>query len=139
MTQSGGQELGIALMCTDWGAHAPEGELYAQLCRKLGVAFLDVSAVPGPGGLLDPGRAAEWEAVSGWVKLLIDAHRPANIAVVAQQKCARHPVDNDRHTRDVLETAIALKEKTAFGGRILAVVATCNSDKSWGLHQLADF
>jgi hypothetical protein len=58
------------------------------------------------------------------------------LAVVAHQRCAGHPVDDDQHEHDVLEAAMALKAKTGFGGPVLAVVATYNSDKSWGLKEI---
>ncbi len=53
----------------------------------------------------------------GWVKLLNHAHKPDKIALVAHQRCAGHPVDDDQHEHDVLEAAMQLKEKTGFGGR----------------------
>ena len=132
----GHHQLGVALMCADWRPDRSRADLYKRLCRTLHVDGLDVNAVPRPDGLLDPARAQEWEAVAGWVKLLVGAHKPVKLAMIAHQRCAGHPVEDDRHEHDVLETAMALKEKVGFDGPVLALVATYNSDRSWGIKEI---
>lgn len=135
----GHKKLGIMVTCADWRLHHPRVDLYKRVCKMLHVDGVDVTALPGPDGLLNPERSHDWDATVGWVKLLIHAHKPVNIAVVAHQKCAGHPVDNDQHEHDVLETAMQLKERTEFGGQVLAVVATYDSDRSWGLKEVGVF
>ena len=135
----GGHKIGVALMCADWRLHHPRVDMYKRICRELGVDGLDVNAVPGPDGLLNPEREREWESVVGWIKLLAHAHRAVKIAVVAHQRCAGHPVNDDQHEQDVLETAIQLKARTGFEGPVLALVATYQSDKNWRLKEIGEF
>jgi len=130
------QRLAVALTCADWRLHHPRVDAYRRLCHQLGVDGLDVTAVPGPDGLLDPKRAHEWEIVAGWTKLLIGAHQPAKLAVVAHQRCAGHPVNDDQHTHDARETARALKEKVGFARPVVAFVATYVSDARWGIKEV---
>ena len=135
----GHQKLGVALVCADWRLHHPRVDFYRRLAKLMKVDVVDVVAVPGPDGLLLPDRENDWNSVVGWVRLLIGAHEPSKIAVVAHQKCAGHNVDNDQHEHDVLEAAVALKERTGFEGGVLAVVAVHESDKKWGLNALGEY
>jgi hypothetical protein len=131
------KKLGLALMCADWRLHQGKVKLYEQLKRALGVYGIDINAVPGPDGLLMPERAAEWEAVLGWVKLLIEAHDPVALAVVAHQRCAGHPVSDELHEADAAELADVLKEQTGFAGPVHALVAVYHSDDKWSLKSIS--
>jgi hypothetical protein len=129
----GKKRLGVALTCADWRLHAGRVDLNGRLKRKLRVKGLDVNAVPGPDGLLRPERASDWQAVLGWTKLLIGAHDPVVLAVVAHQRCAGHPVSDADHDTDVGAVAKELKQATAFSGPAVAMVATYRHDRKWGL------
>jgi Putative carbonic anhydrase len=118
-------------MCSDWRLHQPRVGLNRQIVRALGVSRIDVTAIPGPDGLLAAQRSAEWEAVVGWVKLLSEAHHAAVLALVAHQRCAGHPVTDQAHEKDAVVTARALKEALGFAGPVAAMVAVWHSDSKW--------
>jgi hypothetical protein len=128
-----GRRLGVALTCADWRLHARRVDLNARLKRRLGVRGVDMNAVPGPDGLLRPERAGDWEAILRWTRLLIGAHDPKVLAVVAHERCAGHPVPDADHLSDVMAVTRALKQATGFPGRAVAMLATYKSDVRWGL------
>jgi len=127
------KKLGVAVTCADWRLHRRRVDLNARLARQLRVGGVDITAVPGPDGLLRPERAGEWKAVCDWAKLLVTAHHAEALAVVAHQRCAGHPVSDMEHDDDVVEVARALKEAIGFAGRTQALVATYHNDAKWGL------
>jgi hypothetical protein len=131
------KKLAVALMCADWRLHQKSVELNARIARHLKVDGADVIAVPGPDGLPATGRETEWDVAAAQIKLLIGAHSPEALAVVAHQRCAGHPVSDDQHDQDVAVTARALKEKTGFEGSVFALVAVYRSDTNWELKQVA--
>lgn len=130
------KKLAVALMCADWRLHQKIVEMNARRARLLRVHGADVVAVPGPDGLAATGREAEWEVAAAQVKLLIGAHSPKTLAVVAHQRCAGHPVSDEQHDHDVAATARALKEKTGFEGPVAALVAVYHSDTKWDLKRV---
>ncbi len=65
MAWFGHRKLGIALTCADWRLHHPRVDLYKRMCRMLRVDGLDITAVPGPDGLLNrsaPRSGMRWSA-----------------------------------------------------------------------------
>lgn len=130
------KKLAVALMCSDWRLHQREVGLHKQISRALRVSRVDINAVPGPDGLLLPERAAEWEAVTGWVKFLADAHNASALAVVAHERCAGHPVSDRAHEADAIDTARALKDALDFDGRVAALIARYHSDSKWTIETL---
>ena len=139
MSQAAPPVLGVALTCADWRLHRAEVGINARLARLMGVDGVNLTALPGPDGLLAPERKADWEAMIRWINLHIRVHKPVRLAVVAHQRCAAHAVDDDAHVRDVRATARALKESTGFRGPVLALIATWNSDLDWGLETLDEY
>jgi len=133
------KKVAVGLMCADWRLHQQGVEFNRRIARTLKVDGVDVIAVPGPDGLTQPGRAAEWQVALDQINLLIGAHKPQALAVIAHQRCAGHPVPDDGHDADVQTTAKALKEKTGFGGPAVALVATYTSDADWGLKKVGVF
>jgi hypothetical protein len=125
------KKLGVALVCADWRLHHEKTHFNRQLARALGVEGVDLIAVPGPDGLLLGERNAEWRTALDQVKLLVGAHAPVALAVVAHQRCAGHPVSDDDHVEDVRKTAQALKTETGFAGPVSALVAEYHSDLNW--------
>lgn len=130
-------KLAIALTCADWRLHQRKVDLNARLAGRLGVTGVDLIAVPGPDGLIKPERQVEWQTAVAQIKLLIGAHSPQVIAVVAHQRCAGHPVSDLEHDSDVAATARALKEATGFSGPVRAMVAVYHSNSSWELKDVA--
>jgi hypothetical protein len=133
------KKVAVGLMCADWRLHQQRVELNRRIARALKVDGVDVIAVPGPDGLTLPAREAEWQTALGQINLLIGAHKPQSLAVIAHQRCAGHPVPDDGHDVDIQATAKALKEKTGFGGPVVAMVATYTSDRDWGLKTVGKF
>ena len=131
-------KLAIALTCADWRLHHPRVNLNGRLARALGVGGVDLIAVPGPDGLLLPAREAEWKSAVAQIALLIGAHHPSTIAVVAHQRCAGHPVSDPEHDVDVVATAKALKHATEFAGPIAAMVAVYHSDSRWDVKKVRE-
>jgi hypothetical protein len=131
------RKLAIALTCADWRLHQGRVDLNRRLARTLKVDGVDMIVVPGPDGLILPAREAEWKVAVAQIALLIGAHAPVKLAVVAHQRCAGHPVGDPEHDHDVAETAKALKSATAFEGPVAALVATYKSDSSWSLKPIA--
>lgn len=129
----GHKKLAVAVVCADWRLHHRKTEFNRQIAKVLGVDGVDIVAVPGPDGLLLPEREAEWKAALGQVKLLVGAHTPVALAVVAHQRCAGHPVSDEAHIGDVSKTAEALKKETGFAGPVAALVAEYKSDLSWNV------
>jgi|HubBroStandDraft_3_1064219.scaffolds.fasta_scaffold83225_2 hypothetical protein len=127
------KKLAIAITCADWRLHQHRVDLNRRLARSLKVDGVDLLAVPGPDGLLRPERNGEWQALVAQASLLIGAHSPETVAVVAHQRCAGHPVSDHDHDTDVAAAAKALKQATGFAGPVVAMVAVYNSDTSWDL------
>lgn len=130
------RKVAVGLMCADWRLHRKSVELNARIARLLRVHGVDVIAVPGPDGLIKPERSAEWQTALGQIKLLIGAHKPTSLAVIAHQRCAGHPVSDGEHEHDVMATAKALKAETGFAGPVAAIVAVYGSDTHWGLKKI---
>lgn len=131
------KKLAIALTCADWRLHQSKVDLNKRLARHLGVDGVDLIAVPGPDGLLLPARDAEWKVAVAQIALLVTAHVPVKIAVVAHQRCAGHPVSDPEHDHDVGETAKALKKALGFDKPVEALVAAYKNDSSWSLKPVA--
>jgi hypothetical protein len=127
------KRLAVAVVCADWRLHHQKSEFNRQIARGLDVDGVDIVAVPGPDGLLLPERAGEWKAAVDQVMLLVGAHAPVALAVVAHQRCAGHPVSDEAHVGDVAKTAAALKAETGFSGAVAAIVAEYRSDLSWNV------
>lgn len=125
------KKVAVAVVCADWRLHHKKSEFNRQIAKALGVDGVDFIAVPGPDGLLLAERAGEWKTALDQVKLLVGAHTPVTLAVVAHQRCAGHPVSDDAHRGDVVKTAEALKKETGFAGPVAAMVAEYRSDLSW--------
>ena len=126
-------KVAVAVVCADWRLHHTKSEFNRQIARTLGVDGVDFIAVPGPDGLLLPERAGEWKTALDQAKLLIGAHKPVSLAVVAHQRCAGHPVSDEAHVGDVAKAAEALKKETGFSGPVVAMVAEYRSDLSWNV------
>jgi hypothetical protein len=133
------RKLAVALTCADWRLHQRNVDLNRRLAKLLDVRGVDLIAVPGPDGLVLPERSAEWHAAVAQIKLLIGAHAPLALAVVAHQRCAGHPVTDAAHDADVVATAKALKAETGFAGPVRAIVAVYHSDTAWELKQAGVF
>jgi len=133
------KRLAVALTCADWRLHQHKVDLNARLAKLLGVAGVDLICVPGPDGLIKPERQSEWATAVAQIRLLIGAHDPAVVVVLAHQRCAGHPVGDGEHDADAAATARALKAATGFGGPIKAIVAIYRSDTAWELKPLAEF
>jgi hypothetical protein len=125
------KKVAVVLTCADWRLHQSSVDMNRRLARKLKVHGADVIAVPGPDGLTQPARKNEWLSSVDQIKLLIGAHHPTALAVVAHQRCAGHPVSDDEHVTDVAKTARALKAETGFAGPVAAIVAVYHSDAKW--------
>ena len=133
------KKLAVALACADWRLHQHKVALNSRLAKLLGVHGVDLVAVPGPDGLVKPGRRAEWQAAVGQVKFLIGAHAPRILVVVAHQRCLGHPVSDAEHETDVLATAKALKAETGFSGPVRAILMAYRSDTSWDIQLIGQF
>lgn len=133
------KKLAVALTCADWRLHQRKVDLNARLCKLLDVNGIDLICVPGPDGLCRPEREAEWQVAVAQIKLLIGAHAPVAVVVLAHQRCAGHPVTDGEHDADVKATAAALKVATGFGGPIKAAVAVYHSDTAWDLKPVGEF
>jgi len=131
------RKLAVVLTCADWRLHQHKVGLNARLAKRLGVTGVDLIAVPGPDGLIKPERQSEWQTAVTQIKLLIGAHTPVAVAVVAHQRCAGHPVTDGDHDADVVATAKALKQATGFAGPVHAVVAVYHADSDWELKDTA--
>jgi hypothetical protein len=129
----------VVLTCADWRLHHPRARLYRQLSRALGVHGLFMDAIPGPDGLLGPGRETEWAAVVRWTRLLADTRTPRALAVTAHQNCIAHAVSNEQHEVDVSRVAEALKHETGFAGPVAAFVAVHHNDAKWSLKRIAEY
>lgn len=133
------KKLAVALVCADWRLHHSSSEFNRKLRTALAVDGVDYVALPGPDGLKRAEREGEWRAALDQAKLLIAAHKPVKIAVVAHQRCAGHPVSDQQHDNDVAFTAQALKAEGGFPGPALALVAQYRSDFRWIVKQVAEF
>ncbi|HWA89761.1 MAG TPA: carbonic anhydrase [Rhizomicrobium sp.] len=129
-------KVAVALTCADWRLHHSRIDFNRRIARLVKVDGADLIAVPGPDGLIKPERDAEWQVALGQIKLLIGAHRPDSLVVVAHQRCAGHPVSDGEHETDVAATARKLKEETGFAGPVVAAVAVYHSDKKWDLKKI---
>src|SRR5215469_14594555 len=103
------KKLAITITCSDWRLHQHKVDLNRRLARALKVDGVDFIVVPGPDGLLVPAREAEWKVALAQTSLLIGAHAPVTLAVVAHQRCAGHPVGDIEHDHDAPAAAKALK------------------------------
>jgi len=133
------RKLAVALTCADWRLHQHKVDMNARLAKLLRVDGMDLICVPGPDGLIKSDRAAEWQTAVSQIKLLIGAHAPSVVVVLAHQRCAGHPVTDGEHDSDAPATARALKDATGFSGPVRAVVAVYHSDTSWDFKPLAEF
>lgn len=133
------KRLALVLTCADWRLHHRKVDLNARVTEWLGVAGVDYITVPGPDGLILPERCAEWAAALAQAKLLIKAHAPHCLAVIAHQRCAEHPISDEQHVIDAAETAKELKAATNFAGTAHAALLTYSSDTLWGLRALAEY
>lgn len=133
------KKLAVALTCADWRLHQHKVDMNARLAKLLGVNGIDLIAVPGPDGLIKPERQGEWQAAVSQIKLLIGAHNPVNLVVLAHQRCAGHPVADPEHDTDAAATAKALKAATGFGGPVKAIIMVYRSDTAWDLRPLTEF
>ena len=131
------KKVAVVLTCADWRLHNSRVDMNRRLARILKVYGADVIAVPGPDGLLLPTRKSEWQSSLDQIKLLIGAHHPTALAVVAHQRCAGHNVPDEQHDADVAKTARALKEQTGFAGPVAAIVAVFHSDAKWDFKTVA--
>jgi hypothetical protein len=131
------KKLAIAVTCADWRLHQRTVDLNRRIAKTLKVDGVDLLALPGPDGVLLANRAGEWQALVGQVSLLIGAHSPTALALIAHQRCAGHPVSDDEHDKDVVAAARALKEKTGFAGPVSAMVAVYHNDTNWDLKTVA--
>lgn len=127
------RKIAVALVCADWRLHHRKSQFNRQLARALGVDGVDYIAVPGPDGLTRAERGAEWQAALAQVRLLIGAHAPTALAVVAHERCAGHPVSDEAHRDDVVATARTLKTVTGFTGPVAAMVAQYRADLDWNV------
>ena len=133
------KKLAVALVCADWRLHQHKVDMNRRLAKLLDVHGVDLVAVPGPDGLVKPERGAEWQTAVGQIKLLVGAHAPRVLVVVAHQRCAGHPVSDAEHETDVLATAKSLKTETGFAGPVHAILAVYHSDTSWELRPVGQF
>lgn len=133
------KKLAVTLTCADWRLHQHKVGLNGKLAKLLGVNGVDLIAVPGPDGLTKPERKSEWETAIAQIRLLIGAHSPRVLVVLAHQRCAGHPVADPDHDSDAAETAKALKAATGFMGPVKAMVAVYHADTAWDLKPLAEF
>jgi len=133
------KKLAVALACADWRLHLHKVDLNRRLAKLLGVEGVDLVAVPGPDGLTKPERGTEWQTAIGQIKLLIGAHAPRVLIVVAHQRCAGHPVSDAEHETDVLATAKALKAETGFSGPVRAMLMVYRSDTAWDIQPIGQF
>jgi hypothetical protein len=127
------KKLAVALTCADWRLHQRTVDLNRRIAKLLGVHGVDLIAIPGPDGLVLAERRAEWQVAIAQIKLLVGAHDPHALVVVAHQRCAGHPVSDAAHDADVVATAKALKAETGFAGPVRALVAVYHSDTAWDL------
>lgn len=133
------KKLAIALTCADWRLHQRKVDMNARLAKLLRVEGIDLICVPGPDGLGKPERQSEWQTAVSQIKLLIGAHSPVVLVVLAHQRCAGHPVSDAEHDTDVEATARALKAATGYLGPVRAAVAVYHSDTSWDFKPLGEF
>lgn len=133
------KRLAIALTCADWRLHQHKVDLNARLAKLFDVDGVDLIAVPGPDGLTKPDRQTEWQVAVAQIRLLIGAHDPMAIVVLAHQRCAGHPVADTEHDVDVAVTAKALKAETGFAHAVHAAVAVYRSDLSWDLKAVGQY
>jgi hypothetical protein len=133
------KKVAVALTCADWRLHHRRVDLNRRLTKALRVHGVDLIAVPGPDGLATPERRGEWEAATAQIRLLIGAHQPESLAVLAHQRCAGHPVSDEAHDTDVAAAAKALKAETGFAGPVAAMVAVYHTDSKWDLKRIGTF
>ncbi|MDE2184327.1 MAG: hypothetical protein KGJ78_15005 [Alphaproteobacteria bacterium] len=133
------KRLAVALTCADWRLHQRKVDLNARLAKLLEVEGVDLIAVPGPDGLIRAERQSEWHAAVAQIKLLIGAHGPVALIVLAHQRCAGHPVSDAEHDIDVAATARALKAETGYMQAVHAAVAVYRSDMAWDLKPVAQY
>lgn len=125
------RKTAVALVCADWRLHHHNSQFNRQLARSLAVDGVDYIAVPGPDGLARAERRTEWQAALAQAKLLIGAHAPVTLAVVAHERCAGHPVSDAAHVGDASAMARKLKAETEFAGPVAAMVARYRADLKW--------
>jgi hypothetical protein len=133
------KKLAIALTCADWRLHYRKVNMNARLVKLLKVDGVDLICVPGPDGLGRPGREVEWRTAVAQIDLLIGAHAPQAVVVLAHQRCAGHPVADGEHDANAATIARILKAATGFPGPVKAIMAVCRADLAWDLKTLAEF
>lgn len=133
------KNLAVALTCADWRLHQRKVDLNRRIAKLLKVQGVDLIAVPGPDGLIKAEREAEWMTAVGQISLLVGAHTPVALIVLAHQRCAGHPVSDPQHDTDVAVTARMLKEATRFQGPVHAAVAVYHADSAWDLKPIAKY
>jgi hypothetical protein len=133
------KRLAVALTCADWRLHQHKVALNARIAKLLDVDGVDLIAVPGPDGLIKAERQSEWQAAVAQIKLLIGAHAPVALIVLAHQRCAGHPVADGEHDVDVAATAKALKAETGFMHAVHGAVAVYRSDSAWDLKTISQY
>ena len=133
------KKLAVVLTCADWRLHHPRAGLYKQGCRLLHSNGLFIVAVPGPDGLLNAARQAEWQGAIGSVKIFADRQLTDQIAVMAHQNCLAHSVSDEQHETDARAVAEALKSALNFKGPVHALIAMRHSDADWSLKELASY
>lgn len=132
-----GKKIAVGVFCADWRLHQDTVHLNQAARDHLKVDGVDVLAVAGPDGITKPGREAEAEALAKNIQVLIGAHQPVAVAFIGHYSCAGNPVANDEHDKDVVTTAMKLKEMLNFDGEIVALMATYTSDIEWPLKEIA--
>lgn len=125
--------IALLLTCADWRLHSHEVDLNARIKGICGCDGIDLVAVPGPDGMLQPARAGEWTAAVSQIKLLIKNHNVQVLLVAAHHCCAGHPVSDAQHDADVRDTVAALKRDTGFSGPIHAIMLTYRDELDWGI------
>lgn len=139
MPETQSRKLAIALVCADWRQHHRQTALISRLSGLMRMKALDLVALPGPDGLMKPERDAEREIVVGWIKLLVAAHHPKKLAVVAHERCAGHPVSDADHAHDVVETAKMVKSEIGMHLPVYAIVSQYRDELDWDLKLLERF
>jgi len=133
-----GKKLAVGVFCVDWRLHHKDVNIVEKVRAHLDVDGVDVIGVPGPDGVcLQDGRQMEVAPLTGWLKLLIGAHKPVVLAFIGHYQCAGNPVDDATHDKNVEESVARFKKETGFAGPVVALSATYTSDKEWGLKEVA--
>ena len=135
---SEGKKIAVGVFCADWRLHQEGVHINNAVRKHLNVDAVDVIAVPGPDGICAvEARASERDILSGWLKILIGAHKPVALAFISHYNCAGHPVDNASHDTDTKLMMEYYKKALGFSGEMVALAATYENDASWPLKEIA--